>query len=148
MAKSVADITKNYSDFSKSYREYLLLQGTEKYDPAHYRWFRPPEVTDTTDLDQISSPFTMEELDTMAKTLVEKANIHTVNAGDYALVVAQQDAILSCNRSYANRHKSKLRHFAHANGIAERIGHQYGTFHFSYDMLMVNIKRQASLTTQ
>jgi len=148
MAKSVVDITKNYSDFSKYYREYLLLQGKQEYDPAHYRWFRPPGVTETTDPDRISAPFATEELDAMAKTLVEMANIHTVSAGDYALVVAQQDAILSCNRSFANRHKSKLRHFAHANGIQERIGHQYGTFHFSYDMLMVNLKRQASLTTR
>ena len=148
MAKSVADITKNYTTFSSQYRVYLKLQGQPDYLPEQYHWFRPKEVKDTTDPDVISAPFATDELDKMAETLVKMADIHTVNAGDYALIVAQQDAILSCNRSYANRYKSKLRHFAHANGILERAGHEFGTFHYSYDMLILNLKRQAALTSQ
>lgn len=148
MAKSVADITKQYTRFSTTIRDYLKRQGIAEYEQDRYRWFRPEGVTDTTDPDQISAPFPTDELDEMARTFTQKADLHTVNAGDYALLVAQQDAILSCNRSHANRYKGKLRHFAHADGIQERIGHEYGTFHYSYDMALVNLKRQASLITQ
>ena len=93
MAKSIADITKNYTDFSRTIREYLKLQGTEEYDPQQFQWFRPESVTETTDLGQISSPFSTEELDEMAKTLVDEANLDTANAGDYALIAMQHDAI-------------------------------------------------------
>ncbi len=148
MAKSVADITQNFTKFSKHYIEYLRLQGKIEYDPEKFAWFRPEKVKDTTDTDRISAPYETEELDEMARKLTESANIETVNSGDYALVMMQHDAILSAARSFATRHKSKLRHFAHADGISDRLGNEFGTFHYSYDMTLVNIKRQASLATQ
>jgi len=146
MAKSIADITKNFTDFSKHYQEYLRLQGKVDYDPEKFAWFRPDDVKDTTDTDQISAPYKTDELDEMARKLTESANVETVNAGDYALVLLQHDAILSACRSFATRYKSKLRHFAHADGISDRLGNEYGTFHYSYDMTLLNIKRQSSLT--
>ena len=147
MAKSIADITKNFTDFTKHYRKYLELQGKHEYDPDQFSWFRPDDVKDTTDPDKISVPYETDELDDMARQLADSADTETVSAGDYALVMLQHDSILSANRSFASRHKSKLRHFAHAAGIQERLGNEYGTFHYSLDMAAVNIKRQASMTT-
>lgn len=148
MAKSIADITGNFTDFSKHYRKYLELQGKEEYDPEQFAWFRPDEMKDTTDPAKISAPYETDELEKMARKLTDSANMETVNAGDYALVMLQHDAILSACRSFAARHKSKLRHFAHAAGIQQRLGNEYGTFHYSLDMTAVNIKRQASMTTE
>jgi len=148
MAKSIADITQNFTEFSRHYREYLQLQGKTEYEPDKFAWFRPEKVTDTSDLDQISAPYETKELDDMARTLVESANLETVNAGDYALVMLQHDAIVSACRSFAARHKSKIRHFAHADGIADRLGNEHGTFRYSYDMTLLNIKRQASMATR
>ena len=148
MAKSIAEITKNFSDFSRHYQDYLQQQGLEEYDPNRFRWFRPQQVTNTTDPDEISRPYPTDELAELAKRLMKEANLETVSSGDYALVMMQQDAIISANRSFAARHKSKLRHFAHADGINDRLGGQYGTFHYSYDMTLLNIKRLASLTSK
>jgi len=148
MAKSVADITKDYTEFSRSIREYLQLQRTQEYDVNMFRWFRPKSVKDTTDLEQISSPFSMKELDEMAQTLVSEADLVTVNAGDYALIAMQHDAIVSANRTFASRHRSKRRHFAHANGILDRLGNEYGTVHYSCDMILTNLKRQAAQVTK
>jgi hypothetical protein len=145
MAQSVADITQNFTEFSKHYQEYLRLQGKIEYDPNKFAWFRPEKVTDTTDRDQISAPYETDELDEMARKLMESANVETVNSGDYALVMFQHDAILSACRSFATRHKNKLRHFAHADGISDRLGNEFGTFHYSYDMTLLNIKRQAAM---
>lgn len=147
MAKSIAEITRNFTDFSKHYRKYLELQGKTEYDPEQFAWFRPDGVDDTTDPDKISAAYDTGELDEMSRKLMESADMETVNAGDYALVMLQHDAIISANRSFAARHKSKLRHFAHAAGIQERLGNEYGTFHYSLDMAAVNIKRQASMVT-
>ena len=147
MAKSIADITSNFTDFFKHYQDYLQLQGKTEYDPEQFAWFRPDGVEDTTDPDKISTPYETDELDEMARKLAESADTETVNAGDYALVMLQHDAILSANRSFAARHKSKLRHFAHAAGIQERLGNEHGTFHYSYAMTLLNIKRQASMAT-
>ena len=33
MAKSIADITSNFTDFFKHYQDYLKLQGKTEYDP-------------------------------------------------------------------------------------------------------------------
>lgn len=147
MAKSVADITTNFKDFFKHYQKYLQLQGKTEYDPEQFVWFRPEEMKDTTDPDKNSAPYETDELEEMARKLSDSADTETVNAGDYALVMLQHDAILSANRSFAARHKSKLRHFAHAAGIQERLGNEYGTFQYSYTQTLLNIKRQASMTT-
>jgi hypothetical protein len=144
MAKSIADITKNYQDFSEAMRGYLRLQGSQKYDPEQFQWFRPEGVDDTTDLEQISAPFQADELNEMAKKLVNEADFGTAHSGDYALVAMQHDAIVSANRAFASRHRSKIRHFVHANGIFDRLGGDYGTFHYSYDMILANLKRLAS----
>jgi hypothetical protein len=105
-------------------------------------------VDDTTDLEQISEPFKADELNEMARKLVNEADFSTANSGDYALVAMQHDAIVSANRAFASRHRSKLRHFAHANGIFDRLGGEYGTFHYSYDMILANLKRLASEATR
>lgn len=147
MAKSIADITKDFTEYSKHYRKYLQLQGKAEYDPAKFAWFRPDNVDDTTDPGKISAPYETDELDEMGRKLADSADMETVNAGDYALVMLQHDAIVSANRSFAARHRSKLRHFAHADAISDRLGGEYGTFPYSYDQTLVNIKRQASLAT-
>ena len=148
MAKSIADITKDYTEFSRSIRDYLKLQGTQEYEPSQFQWFRPESVEDTTDLAQTSGPFSTKELEETAQTLVNEADLDTVNAGDYALVETQHDAIISANRAFASRHRSKLRHFAHANGIFDRLGGDYGTVHYAYDMFLTNLKRQVAQATK
>jgi hypothetical protein len=148
MAKSIADITKDYTEFFRSLRDYLKLQGAQEYEPRQFQWFRPESVEDTTDLTQISSPFSTKELDEMAQTLVSEADLDTVNAGDYALIAMQHDAVVSANRAFASRHRSKLRHFAHANGIFDRLGGDYGTVHYAYVMFLTNLKRQAAQATK
>ena len=144
MAKSIIDITKNYTQLSAAIKGYLRRIGHPKYSESKFAWFRPEGVTDTSDLKQITAPFKYEELTEAAKLLVQQADMETVNNGDYAMVVMQQDLIISTNRSFASRYRSKLRHFASAAGVQERVGHEFGTIHYSYDEVITNTKRLAA----
>ena len=143
MADSIAGITKNYTDLSQQIRRYLNLQALQSFDGNQFRWFRPESITDTTDISQISNPFPSDELDEMALILVKQGDVSQGNSGDLAMLMLQHDAIVSANRAFASRHRSKIRHFAHANGIFDRLGNEYGTFHYSYDAILTNLKRQA-----
>ena len=144
MAKSIADITKNYTQFSQMMRQYMNRQAAQEYNAEQFQWFRPASVTDTTDLAQISSPFATDELDELATSLVRDGDVSQGSSGDYAMLMLQHDAIVSANRAFASRHRSKLRHFAHADGVFDRLGNEYGTVHYSCDMILTNLKRQAS----
>jgi hypothetical protein len=74
--------------------------------------------------------------------LLVNASVFLGGGGDP--LAMQHDAIVSANRAFASRHRSKIRHFAHANGIFDRLGGEYGTFHYSYDMILANLKRLAA----
>ena len=148
MAKSVAHITKNFKDFVTEWQKYEALQGKPEYDPEKFRWCRPSDESNK--IEQISTPdhiaqaYPVTEIDELARTLPEKADVDTVNAGDYASVLLQHDAITSFNRAFASRHRSKLRHFATGDAVAARMGHEFGTIHYSLTMPLLNISRLAA----
>ena len=112
MAKSVAHITKNFKDFVTEWQRYEALQGTPEYDPEKFRWCRPSN--ETNNIEEISTPehiaqaYPIAEIDELARTLPEQAAVDTVNAGDYASVLLQHDAITSFNRAFASRHRSPV----------------------------------------
>jgi hypothetical protein len=136
-AKAVIEITKEYQDFSRQYREYLSRpEGQEA-------WFRPEGVTDTRDPDRISRPFATEELAEAARTLFRLADDTTANSGDYALLALQHDAVVSANKAFAERYKSRIRHYTHEAGIQNRVGGEYGRMHYAMDMSAVNLKTRA-----
>ena len=122
----------------------MTEQSVPEYSAEKYTWFRPQGMEEISDWDKISTAFPVDELDDLAQSLNEKATTEQANVGDYTLVMLQHDIIVAANKAYTSRYKSKLRHFAHADGVADRFGSEYGTFHYRYDMAAVNTKYQAA----
>jgi hypothetical protein len=145
MAESIAEITDNFKSFLDHLCEYCRDQGQTAYDPKRFRWFRPEKVTDTTNLQNISEPYSTEELDEIAVKLTDPKS-EKGNQGDHALVMTQHDLIISASRAFAERHKSKLRHFAHAAGVHDRIGDDYGVLRQGVMLTLQEIKKRASST--
>jgi hypothetical protein len=142
MAKSIANITGDFMIFVQQVNKYLNAQGKTGYDRETFKWFRPPDVTDTSDLQQIHKPYTMEELDELAEKLSEATS--SGNEGDYALVMTQTDLITAANRAFAERHASKLQQFACAVGTAERLNSGSDFFQENLMDALQEIKRRAS----
>lgn len=147
MAKSIAEVTKNYSEFSTKYQEYLQAQGKEEYAGDRYKWFRPENVTDKTDLKKLSEPLGTDEIEELGTRLYKEADTDTVNAGDYLLVMTQHDAIVSASRAFAERHKTRLRMFAHAAAACDRLGNENGVLKQGMDLMLTNVKARSSATT-
>ncbi len=139
MAKSLLDVTKNYTEFSRQYRAYLKRTSAPEYAEDRFAWFRPKDFENTADPSKIATAFPADELAEDARTLIRQGNCETGSDGDYAMLAMQHDLLTSANRAFASRHRSKLRHFAASAGTQDRVGGEYGTFHYSYDMTLTNI---------
>ena len=99
MAKSIIDITTDYEAFSRQYRTYLQRISDPDYSEERFAWYRPEKVTDTTDPKQTTNPFPTGELKKAAQSLMQNASLAACNAGDYALLMAQHDLLVSANLS-------------------------------------------------
>jgi hypothetical protein len=147
MAESIAEITGEFRNFLKHLREYCRDQGKTEYTHDRFRWFRPEKVTDTTDLQTISEPYSMKELDELGAKLAQ-APQGSGNQGDHALVMTQSDFIVTASRAHAERYKSKLRHFSHAAANYDRAGDDYGVLQQGVMLTLQEIKKRASSDTE
>jgi len=144
MAKSIIDIKTDYTKLISQFCEYLKRSSREEYSETAFAWFRPKDFEDTTDIKKIVSAFPQEELQKAAEQFMKDASAEAGSDGDYALLAAQHDLLVSVNRSFASRHRSKLRHYAAAAAVQDRVGGEYGTLYYSYTQPLENIKRIAS----
>ena len=147
-ARSLIDLTQNYTDFLRQYQAYLRRVSSEEYSERAFAWFRPKDFGEVTDLKKVSEAFPCEELQEAAQDFVKDATENAGSDGDYALLAAQHDLLVSANRSFASRHRSKLRHYAAAAGVQDRVGGEYGTLHYAYEVPLTNVKRVAASASQ
>jgi hypothetical protein len=126
MAKAIAYMSPDYTKMMDAVQEYLSKLGDTEYKQENFAWFRPPEVTDGTDLKQIHSPFSLDDLSDQSSKLLEDGNVEKGNSGDWSIIQLQSDLITMVNRVHSERHRPKLRSFAHAaatcNGTAGSSG--------------------------
>jgi hypothetical protein len=147
MAKTVVEITGDFTSFTGQWAEYCKDQGAESYDPKSFQWFRPEGVSDTSNLQQISQPYSLSELDGFANQMLQYDN-EKGNSGDAALLMTQYDMIISGSRAFAERYRSKLRHFAHGAGLCDRLGNDYGPIKQGLISTLQEIKGRASTDAQ
>jgi hypothetical protein len=86
----------------------------------------------------------LKELDDYADKLIKDFTEKEGNSGDCALLMTQYDMIISASRAFAERHKSKLRHFAHDAAACDRFGDDYGVIRQGLILQLQEIKRRAS----
>jgi len=149
IAKGIADINKEYTDFSKFWRQYEKLQNEMKYEPKRYAWFRPEKLKKIRDEEKVAKGFSVKDLQEKEDEWFQKMESSTVqsiqgNVGDITLFASMHDIIVSANKTMSIRYRSKLRTIAHANGIAGRLGHDYGDIAYIYDRVIENTKVQAT----
>jgi hypothetical protein len=126
MAESFLDISEDFRSFIEQWQNYCKDQGKIEYDPKSFQWFRPDDVEDTSDVRKLCKPYVMDNLNADARNFIEEARDTVGNSSDCALLTTQYDIITSASRAFAERHKSKLRHFAHAVATCNRMGQESG----------------------
>jgi hypothetical protein len=144
MALPLLDLSKKFTDFITNYREFLAKQGDLNYNPENFKRYVPPEGGDVVSPDKLAAPTDTSDLTLDARKLVQEATADKGNEADYMLLSAQHDIMTSFNRAYAQRYKSKLRHFAHGAAAQKRLSDPDGVLQYGIVDMLTAVRSKSS----
>jgi hypothetical protein len=130
MSFPVLSVSKDFTDFIDEYCAYAQTQGDTAYNEENFKRYMPEAVTNTSVLAEISQPIDESAYTLDAVTLIQDSSETQGNEADYAVLMAEHDTVVSFNRAFAQRYKSKLRHFAHGGAVQKRISNPDGVLKY------------------
>ncbi|GHT30357.1 hypothetical protein FACS1894214_0040 [Planctomycetales bacterium] len=127
MANQVSQIKQlsdDYTDVLEYLGNYFEDSGSDEYSEDKYKWFRPKDFEDLSDIEKLEMPFKTDNIKKQIEDVikVEKMRQMQVSSGDFAISVMQSDFILSAARAFNEQHQSKLRMFAQNDGRIKSLG--------------------------
>jgi hypothetical protein len=144
MALPLLDLSKKFTDFIQNYREFLARQGDTAYNVDNFRRYVPPDGGDVISPDKLAAATDTSDLTFDAVKLVQEASSTKGNEADYILLSAQHDIMVSFNRAYAQRYKSKLRHFAHGAAAQKKLSDPDGVLQYGIVDMLTAVRAKSS----
>jgi hypothetical protein len=123
---SYTSLNQDFITFLKEWQKSYERRGRANYEGDNFQWERPEKEISFDKLEDLAQPFEHASIDKDLKEFVEKLKESGGTRSDFMIYSAPYDLMLAYGRAFYSRHVSKLAHFAHSAGVAERAGGEHG----------------------
>ena len=113
----IKSLVTSFTDLLADLQRYYQRQGRTAYTQDRFKWLRPERVESIRDTEQISEPYSLDELRKQGAEYIGLQGPSPTRK-DYAVLDLETSLLHSFARAFNERHTSKIRHFSHSAGVS------------------------------